>query len=479
MYKPIPFFISSNGYGMFMHSSAPMTFDFGAAYDEATTLYLGDDVLDLFIFLGTPKEILEEYTALTGRGSMPPDWSFGLWMSRITYDSEKQAREVATKLRKANIPCDVIHLDTGWFEEDWKCNYKFSHTRFDDEDQMIKDLKEMGYHISLWQLPYITPTNELFEEAIQKGYVVTNFDHTLPTEDAIIDFSNPKAVTWYQGLLKNLFDKGIDAIKVDFGEGAPYRAMYHSGKSGKYEHNLYPLRYNKAVATITKECTGENIIWARSTWAGSQRYPLHWGGDAEITDSAMAATLRAGLSLGLCGFTFWSHDIGGFTQKSPEELYGRWTAFGMLTSHSRCHGNPPKEPWEYSKEFTHLFRKSVELKYSLLPYIKEQSLKSIEKGYPLLRTLFFEYPDDDTSWLIDDEYFFGSDLLVAPIMKANTTERRVYLPQGTWVNYFTKEELQGGTWYTIAITELPIIVMVKKGAKINHVPVAQCTRDID
>lgn len=260
MYKPIPFFISSNGYGMFMHSSAPMTFDFGAAYDEATTLYLGDDVLDLFIFLGTPKEILEEYTALTGRGSMPPDWSFGLWMSRITYDSEKQAREVATKLRKANIPCDVIHLDTGWFEEDWKCNYKFSHTRFDDEDQMIKDLKEMGYHISLWQLPYITPTNELFEETIQKGYVVTNFDHTLPTEDAIIDFSNPKAVTWYQGLLKNLFDKGIDAIKVDFGEGAPYRAMYHSGKSGKYEHNLYPLRYNKAVATITKECTGENII---------------------------------------------------------------------------------------------------------------------------------------------------------------------------------------------------------------------------
>ena len=479
MYKPIPFFISSNGYGMFMHSSAPMTFDFGAAYDEATTLYLGDDVLDLFIFLGSPKEIVEEYTALTGRGSMPPDWSFGLWMSRITYDSEKQAREVATKLRKAKIPCDVIHLDTGWFEEDWKCNYQFSHTRFDDEDQMIKDLKEMGYHISLWQLPYITPTNELFEEAVQKGYIVKDFDDKLPTEDAIIDFSNPKAVKWYQGLLKNLFDKGIDAIKVDFGEGAPYRAMYHSGKSGKYEHNLYPLRYNKAVADITKECTGENIIWARSTWAGSQRYPLHWGGDAEITDSAMAATLRAGLSLGLCGFTFWSHDIGGFTQRSPEELYSRWTAFGMLTSHSRCHGAPPKEPWEYSNEFTHLFRKSVELKYSLLPYIKEQSLKSIEKGYPLLRTLFFEYPDDDTSWLIEDEYFFGSDLLVAPIIKANATERKVYLPEGNWANYFTKETLKGGKWYTIKTVELPIIIMVKKGAQINHVPVAQCTRDID
>ena len=188
-------------------------------------------------------------------------------------------------------------MDTGWFETDWKCNYKFSHTRFDDPKKMIKDLRSKGFHISLWQLPYFTPNNELYREAIEKGFVVLSSDGGLPTEDAIIDFSNPEAVAWYQGMLKNLFDIGAEAIKVDFGEGAPMHGAYASGKSGFYEHNLYPLRYNKAVSDITESSTGERIIWGRSAWAGSQRYPLHWGGDAENTDSAMAATLRGGLSL--------------------------------------------------------------------------------------------------------------------------------------------------------------------------------------
>ena len=221
MYKPIPFFISNKGYGMFVHSSCAMTYDFGHDYDETTTLYLDDDKLDLFIFLGEPKEILNEYTAITGRTQMPPDWSFGLWMGRITYFSEEQVREVAKKLRDEKIPCDVIHLDTGWFEDDWKCNYKFAASRFEDAEKMIKDLAEMGFKISLWQLPYITPTNELYKEALENKYYVTDSDGKVPTEDLIIDFSNEKAVKWYQSLLKGLFDIGVKAIKVDFGEGAP------------------------------------------------------------------------------------------------------------------------------------------------------------------------------------------------------------------------------------------------------------------
>lgn len=477
MYKPIPFFLSNKGYGMFVHSSTAMTFDFGCSYDEAATLYVDDDFLDLFIFIGSPKEIIEEYTAITGRASMPPMWSFGLWMSRITYDSENQARDVAHKMRNYKIPCDVIHLDTGWFQEDWKCNYKFSD-KFDDAEKMIKDLNEMGYRISLWQLPYITPTNELFKIARDKGYAVLDGNGNLATEDAIIDFSNENAVNWYKGLLEELFKKGVGAIKVDFGEGAPYHGYYASHKTGRYEHNLYPLRYNKAVDEITSEVTGEHLIWARSAWAGSQRYPLHWGGDAEITDSAMAATLRGGLSLGLCGFTFWSHDIGGFTKKSPRELYSRWLPFGMLTSHSRCHGWPPKEPWEYDDEFVEEFRKSVELKYSLIPYIRKQAMSSLGKGYPLMRTMFFEYPEDETAWLIEDEYFFGENLLVAPLMKENSNERKVYIPEGIWVDYFTKEEFQGEKWYTLKSSEIPIIILVKKGAVIEKVPIAQCVRDV-
>src|SRR5207237_1492589 len=256
---------------------------------------------------------------------------------------------------------------------------------------------------------------------------VKNEGGQLPFEDAVLDMSNPDAVRWYQGKLANLLKMGVGAIKVDFGEGAPLNGLYASGRTGLYEHNLYPLRYNKAVADITRETTGDNVIWARSAWAGSQRYPLHWGGDAENTNSAMAATLRGGLSFGLSGYTFWSHDVGGFVNRAPRELYRRWLPFGALTSHTRTHGAPPREPWEYDSAFVQDFRRAVEMKYRLMPYIYAQAKASAANGYPMLRTLFFEYPDDPTSWLIEDAYLFGSDLLVAPLFE-EADRRRVSLP---------------------------------------------------
>jgi alpha-D-xyloside xylohydrolase len=478
MYKPVPFFMSSHGYGMFVHTSAPLAFDFGCSYDGANTIYMGDEQLDLFVFLGAPKEILSEYTTLTGRSPVPPLWSFGLWMSRITYKSEEQARDVARKLRDHHVPCDVIHLDTGWFEEDWRCDYRFSVSRFEDPTKMISDLKEQGFRISLWQLPYFTPKNELHDEVTERGYAVLDPSGRLPTEDAIIDFSNPDAVKWYQEKLANLLRMGVAAIKVDFGEAAPSNGAYASGKSGFCEHNLYPLRYNKAAAEVTKEVTGEHIIWARSAWTGSQRYPLHWGGDAENTDSAMAATLRAGLSLGLCGFSFWSHDIGGFVYKSPRDLYRRWMPFGMLTSHSRCHGVPPKEPWEYDEEFTDDFRRSVELKYRLMPYVYAQAKLASENGHPMLRTLFFEYPEDPTSWSIEDEYLFGTDILVAPLMK-EALGRRVYLPPGLWTDYQSGDAYEGAQWHEIEAGEIPAVILVRGGSVIPHIRLAQSTSQMN
>jgi len=478
MYKPVPFFMSSRGYGMFVHTSAPLTFDFGHSYDAANVIYSGDDCLDLFFFFGTPKEILSAYTALTGRSPVPPLWSFGLWMSRITYNSEDEVREVASKLRQYRIPADVIHLDTGWFEEEWRCNYKFSTTRFRDPAKMIADLKEQGFHISLWQLPYFTPKNELFGAIVDNGYAVRNGKGNLPTEDAILDFSNPAAVKWYQDELAGLLRMGVGAIKADFGEDAPLEGIYASGKSGLWEHNLYPLRYNQAVSEITKEITGDSIIWARSAWAGSQRYPLHWGGDAENTDSAMAATLRAGLSLGLCGFSFWSHDIGGFVQRSPAELYRRWLPFGMLTSHSRCHGTPPKEPWAYDEGFTDEFRRAVELKYKLMPYIYAQAKLASEQGFPMMRTLFFEFPDDPTSWFIDDEYLFGESILVAPLME-DSLRRRVYLPPGQWIDYQSGEEYEGSRWHELRSGQIPIVMLVKDGSVIPQAPLVQSTGEMN
>lgn len=478
MYKSIPFFLSSRGYGMFVHSSVPMTFDFGHTSDQVNQLYVGDDQLDLFIFIGSPKEVLAEYTAVTGRASMPPLWSFGLWMSRITYFSEEEVRAVAAKLRERLVPCDVIHIDTGWFDEDWRCDYQFSPKRFVDPAKMMADLKQEGFRISLWQLPYFSPKNRLWKEIVDGGFAVRGRDGGLPTEDAIIDFSNPAGEKWFLSKIEALLRMGVGAIKVDFGEAAPLHGQYASGRSGWHEHNLYALRYNRAISELTKKTRGESIIWARSAWAGSQRYPTHWAGDAENTDTAMAGTLRAGLSLGLCGFSFWSHDIGGFIKKSPAALYRRWMPFGMLTSHSRCHGQAPKEPWEFGGLFEADFRRAVELKYRLMPYVYAQAQASCAAGWPMLRALFFEYPDDPTSWLVDDEYLFGSDLLVAPMFE-ESAERMVYLPPGAWVDYQTGHAYEGGRWHRIAAGEIPVVLLARTGAAIPHAAVAQHTGAID
>jgi len=478
MYKPIPFFLSSRGYGMFVHTSAPATFDLGASYHGQSALLLGDDELDLFVFLGTPKQVLDEYTALTGRAAMPPLWSFGFWMSRITYFSEDEVRAVAAKLRESRVPADVIHLDTGWFETDWRCDYQFSKTRFRDPAKMIADLKGDGFHVSLWQLPYFVPRNALFPEIVDKGLAVRDAKGNLPYEDAVLDFSNPATVAWYQEKIASLLRLGVGAIKVDFGEAAPVNGLYASGRTGFYEHNLYPLRYNRAVAEITKQVSGETIMWARSAWAGSQRYPVHWGGDAGNLDNAMLSTLRGGLSLGLSGFTFWSHDIGGFTARTPEELYRRWLPFGMLTSHSRAHGAPPKEPWEYGPSFTEAFRRAAEMKYRLMPYVYAQAKDSSARGLPMVRALFVEYPEDPGSWTVEDEYLFGSDILVAPLFEEGSTGRDLYLPPGAWIDYQTGRAWASG-WRHIEAGPIPAVVLVRDGAAIPHAAVAQSTAQID
>ncbi|WP_334166857.1 TIM-barrel domain-containing protein [Phocaeicola paurosaccharolyticus] len=479
MYKPIPFFMSSRGYGMFMHTSAPVTCDFGASYIGLNKLFMGDENLDLFIFFGEPKDILNEYTELVGKPGMPPLWSFGTWMSRITYFSEKEGYEVAANIRKNKYPCDVIHFDTGWFDVDWQCDYKFSKNRFPNPEKMLSDFKKDGFHVCLWQLPYFTPKNSYFQELIDKNMYVKNGNGELPYEDVVLDFSNPETVKWYQDKLAGLLKIGVSAIKVDFGEGAPLNGIYASGKSGWYEHNLYPLRYNKAVADITKDLHNENIMWARSAWAGSQRYPLHWGGDAATTNTGLLGTLREGLSFGLSGFSFWSHDMGGFVTSTPEDLYCRWLPFGFLTSHTRAHGAPPTEPWLYdSKRVQDTFRKSAEMKYQLMPYVYAQAKECTEKGLPMLRALFIEFPDDPGAWKIEDEYMFGSQIFVAPLMESGINERVVYLPKGKWIDYQDGKVYNSG-WNTIKAGTLPIIMLVRDGSVLPHIKLAQSTSEMD
>ena len=479
MYKPIPFFMSNRGYGMFMHTSAPVTCDFGATYIGLNKMFMGDENLDLFVFFGEPKDILDEYTDLVGKPGMPPLWSFGTWMSRITYFSEKEGYDVAANIRKNKYPCDVIHFDTGWFDVDWQCDYKFSENRFQNPQQMLKDLKSQGFHVCLWQLPYFTPKNRYFPELIKKDMYVKNGNGELPYEDVVLDFSNPETVKWYQDKLAGLLNIGVSAIKVDFGEAAPLNGIYASGKSGWYEHNLYPVRYDMAVSEITKKLHNENIMWARAAWAGSQRYPLHWGGDAATTNTGMLGTLRAGLSFGLSGFSFWSHDMGGFVKSTPEDLYCRWLPFGFLTSHTRAHGAPPTEPWLYdSKRVQDVFRKSAEMKYRLMPYVYAQAKECTEKGLPMLRALFVEFPDDPGAWKVDDEYLFGSQILVAPLLESGITGRTVYRPEGKWIDYQTEKVYEGG-WHRIEAGSLPIIMLVRDGSVLPHLKLAQSTSEMD
>lgn len=483
-YKPVPFYFSNRGYGIFMHTSAPVTADFGASYIGAQRLFMADEQIDLFVFFGSPKDILYEYTGITGRSPMLPLWSFGTWMSRITYFSQEEGLDIARQLRKHRIPADVIHFDTGWFGVDWQCDYEFAKDRFKDPVGMLRQLKKDGFHTCLWQLPYFTPKNRFFPEIVRNNLHVRNADGGMPYEDAVLDFSNPATVAWYQSKIEGLLKQGVSTIKCDFGEAAPYDGFYHNGRGGLYEHNLYPLRYNKALwEVVERNHPGEGIIWARSAWAGSQRYALHWGGDAATTNTGMLGDLRGGLSFGLSGFSFWSHDMGGFVTASPEDIYRRWLPFGFLSSHTRAHGAPPTEPWLISESFTEAFRQCAEMKYKLMPYVYAQAKDCSERGLPMVRALLVEFPEDKGAWLVEDEYMFGSQMLVAPLMESGTG-RDVYLPSlggdgegSKWIDYQSGKVYDSG-WQTIEAGPIPAVILVRDGSLIPHVPLAQRTDEI-
>ncbi len=476
-YKPVPFFFSNRGYGVFLHTSAPITADFGASYIGADRLFMADEQLDMFVFFGEPKDILNEYTNITGKSPMLPLWTFGTWMSRITYFSQEEGLEIAKQLRQHKIPSDVIHFDTGWFGVDWQCDYEFAKDRFKDPKGMLDQMKRDGFHTCLWQLPYFTPKNRFFREIVDGGMAVKNAAGSLPYEDAVLDFTNPKTVSWYQSKIEGLMKLGVATIKCDFGEAAPYDGFYHNGRGGLYEHNLYPVRYNKALwEQVERSHPGEGVIWARSAWAGSQRYALHWGGDAATTNTGMLGDLRGGLSFGLSGFSFWSHDMGGFVTASPEDIYRRWLPFGFLSSHTRAHGAPPTEPWLISESFTKAFRQAAEMKYKLMPYVYAQAKDCTERGLPMVRALLVEFPDDPGAWLVEDEYMFGSQILVAPLLESGNS-RTCYLPRGKWIDYQSGKVYEGG-YQTLEVGEIPAVILVRDGSLIPHAPLAQRTDQI-
>jgi alpha-D-xyloside xylohydrolase len=458
-YKNVPFYLSSRGYGLFIHSSSHMRLSLADVSTRAVQARIEDDGVDLFIISGgSPERVLYNYRRLTGFPPELPLWSYGTWMSRMTYFSAGEIEEITGKLRREEYPCDVIHIDTGWFEKDWVCEWKFSPERFPDPPGFMKRLKDNGFRVSLWQTPNIGEGNCLLDEARSRRYlappgtkrVSTASDFSGQDFGGQIDFTNPEAVDWYREKIRGLLKMGAAAIKTDFGEKIQADADYLNMSAEKL-HNLYGLLYQKTAFEETLKTTGEGIIWARAGWAGCQRYPVHWGGDAASSWDGMAATLKGGLHLGLSGFGYWSHDVPGFhglpefMNSSPDDnLYIRWTQMGVFSSHLRYHGTSAREPWHFPK-IAPLIRQWLNLRYKLIPYFLEQAKKGLTTGYPILRAMLMHFPDDPACWHIDDQFFCGDSFLVCPVMN-DSGVRNVYLPRGEWVDFWTGERHSGEKW---------------------------------
>lgn len=493
-YKNIPFYVSSRMYGTFYHTCSHGKLSL-AGHSTRSVQFLSEQaMIDAFVIGGDSfEEIIRGYRDLTGYPSMPPLWSFGVWMSRMTYFSADEVNGICDRLRSEHYPCDVIHLDTGWFKTDWLCEWKFNEERFPDPEAFIHGLKDKGFRVSLWQLPYVAEDAEQIDEARANDYIGpltkkqasegSNFSAL--DYAGTIDFTNPEATAWYKGLLKRLLDMGVVCIKTDFGENIHMDAIY-KGMKPELLNNLYALLYQKAAYEITKDVTGDGIVWARAAWAGCQRYPLHWGGDSCSSWDGMAGSLKGGLHFGLSGFAFWSHDVPGFhtlpnfmNSVVDDDVYMRWTQFGVFSSHIRYHGTNKREPWHYPN-IAPLVKKWWKLRYALIPYILQESRKATESGSTLLQALVFHHPDDRTCWHIDDEYYFGDSFLVAPVMNSDN-RRDVYLPEGIWVNFFTGERIEGGRWLKdieVPLEEMP--VYVREGSVIPVYPDAvDCTDDMD
>jgi alpha-D-xyloside xylohydrolase len=483
-YKPVPFGLSSRGYGLFVNSTARVEFDLGATSSLSAAFTLDATELDYFIIYGPAlSDVLRRYWRLTGAPPLPPRWSFGFWSSRNSYRSRVEVEEIARGYRERAIPCDVIHLDPWWMgaEENW-CNLTWDTRAFPEPAGMIGDLRGQGFRVCLWENPYVPQGSDLYAEGAASGYFVRDAEgepYLIPgwtekrTPTAVVDFTNPAAVAWWQEKHRRLMAMGVSTFKSDFGEGAPADGHYHDGTPGDQAHNLYPLLYNRAVfEVVDAHGGGQGLVWSRATTAGGQRYPVHWGGDCRTTFDHMAASLRGGLNFILSGFVYWSHDIGGYTHESNPALYARWAQFGLFCSHARAHGTSPREPWAFGEEVEAIFRKYVTLRYRLLPYTYSCAARAATTGRPLMRPLLLDYQDDPTAHIIDLQYLFGDAFLVAPVF-AEESDVPVYLPEGRWIDYWTKHTHVGPGWITVhaPLDKLPLFV--REGAIIPMGPEVQ------
>ncbi|EUJ23163.1 alpha-glucosidase [Listeria grandensis FSL F6-0971] len=456
-YKNIPFFVSNKGYGVFVNHPECVSFEVGSEHVSKNQFSVAGETLEYMIIYGpTMEEILRKYTDLTGKPALPPAWSFGLWLSTsfCTDYNEETVNSFIDGMKERDIPLDVFHFDCFWMKDFEWCNFEWDRRVFPEPEKMLAKLKAKGLKICVWINPYIAQKSALFAEGKEHGYFIKNKDGSVWQWDlwqggqAIVDFTNPAACAWYRDKLSVLIDMGVDAFKTDFGERIPIDVQYFDGADPEKMHNYYAYIYNEVVFDLLKEKKGEQeaVLFARSATVGSQKFPVHWGGDCLSTYSSMAESLRGGLSFMLSGFSFWSHDIGGFEEGATPDIYKRWTQFGLLSSHSRYHGNVEyRVPWIFDEEAVDVTRKFTKLKMRLMPYLFKQAVMAHQDGMPMMRPMVLSYTEDPAVATLDRQYMLGENLLVAPIFN-DEGRAEFYLPKGKWTNILTDAVYDGGTW---------------------------------
>ena len=478
-YKCVPFYLSDRGYGVFVNTSGYVSFETASDSVSGVSFTVPGESLEYYVIGGgSPASAVMNYTSLTGRPPLVPEYSFGLWLSTsFTTDySEETINSFIDGMAERDIPLQVFHFDCFWMREFRWCDFEWDRRQFPDPEAMLKRLRERGLAVCVWINPYIAQLSPLFDEARKADYLVKTRDGGVFQCDlwqpgmAIVDFTNPAARDWYKSKLRKLLDMGVTNLKTDFGERIPTDAVYHDGSDPIDMHNYYTYLYNKTVYELLAEYYGDGkaCLFARSATTGSQKFPVHWGGDCTAEYVSMAETLRGGLSLGLCGFGYYSHDISGFEATASPDVYKRWAAFGLLSSHSRLHGSSSyRVPWLFDEESVDVLRFFTKLKGRLMPYLWSQAVKTHTTGLPMMRAMLLEFPDDLAARRLDTQYMLGDNLLVAPVFD-ESGDVDFYLPDGVWQDIITGERYAGGRYYHRHCDYFELPLLAREGSIIAY-----------
>jgi alpha-D-xyloside xylohydrolase len=474
-YSTIPFFLSSRHYAFWLLNSFKSTWEIQPDSGMIRIKADGLPVDYIVIFGNTPAEILTNYTELTGRPPLLPRWAFGLWMTGYPQEDQARVLELAELHRRHKIPLDAVILDYHW--EERFHNFKWRASLFPEPQKLIDQLKEKNLHLGLIFTPYVNRNNDAakkrlldmsvhnvpkglmgdderalpeYEEADKGNYLAHGNVAWWFGAGGMVDFTNPDAVRWWNDKLKPLYDMGVAFFKNDDGEYLPDNAISRLGIGGKEYHNLYGFFYGKAIFDGMGELDNRRpMIYARSVWAGSQRFPGLFLGDQKPDFENIRRSLRAGLNMSLAGFAYWTADVFGLDGRTTPETHRRYAQWALLSPIARYFLRPEnidttRFPWSHGPEVEANFRKYVQLRYRLLPYYCQLAWTAFKTGLPIIRPMLLEFPAQARMWQIEDQYMLGPSLLVAPIVQDGANSRTVVLPEGNWFEFWSSNRVEGG-----------------------------------